>query len=116
MRAGLTPDYFNLIGMALIDGRQFRSTDDDKAAKVAIVNEAFAQRFFPKKQCSRAKNLVPGDRDKPGIEIVGEIANGRTDDLTQESISGGLSSAVAGPGFFETPRRPEQPPIRAPSS
>jgi putative ABC transport system permease protein len=23
-------------------------------------------------------------RDKPGIQVVGEIANGRTDDLTQE--------------------------------
>jgi putative ABC transport system permease protein len=83
MRA-VTPDYFNLMGMALIDGRQFRSTDDDKAAKVAIVNEAFAQRFFPKSNAVGRK-IWFGDRDKPGIEIVGEIANGRTDDLTQKA-------------------------------
>jgi putative ABC transport system permease protein len=30
MRAA-TPDYFKLMGLALIDGREFRSTDDDKA-------------------------------------------------------------------------------------
>jgi putative ABC transport system permease protein len=82
----VTPDYFNLMGMALIDGRQFRSTDDDKAAKVAIVNEAFAQRFFPKSNAVGRK-IWFGDRDKPGIEIVGEIANGRTDDLTRKASS-----------------------------
>ena len=79
----VTPDYFNLMGMALLDGRQFRSNDDDKAAKVAIVNEAFAQRFFPKNNAVGRK-IWFGDRNKPGIEIVGEIANGRTDDLTQK--------------------------------
>ena len=80
----VTPDYFNLMGMALLDGRQFRSNDDDKAAKVAIVNEAFAKRFFPKSNAVGRK-IWFGDRDKPGIEIVGEIANGRTDDLTQKA-------------------------------
>ncbi len=30
------------------------------------------------------------------MEIVGEIANGRTDDLTQEAVAGDLSAAVAG--------------------
>jgi len=83
MRA-VTPDYFNLMGMALIDGRQFRSNDDDKAAKVAIVNEAFAQRFFPKSNAVGRK-IWFGDSTKPGIEIVGEIANGRTDDLTRKA-------------------------------
>ena len=35
----VTPDYFKLMGMALIEGREFRSTDDDKSPKVAIVNQ-----------------------------------------------------------------------------
>ena len=42
-----TPDYFKLMGLALIDGREFRSTDDDKAPNVAIVNQAFTRRYFP---------------------------------------------------------------------
>ena len=81
MRA-VTPDYFNLIGMPLIDGREFRSTDDEKAPSVAIVNQAFTERFFPKSN-SVGRRVWFGRRDKPGIQIVGEIANGRTDDLTQ---------------------------------
>jgi putative ABC transport system permease protein len=82
MRAA-TPDYFKLMGLALIDGREFRSTDDDKAPSVAIVNRAFTDRYFPNSNSVGRKLWFDG-RDKPGIQIVGEIANGRTDDLTQE--------------------------------
>ncbi len=79
----VTPDYFKLMGLALIDGREFRSTDDDKAPKVAIVNQAFTHRYFLNSNSVGRKIWFDG-RDKPGIQIVGEIANGRTDDLTQE--------------------------------
>ncbi|HEV2197303.1 MAG TPA: ABC transporter permease [Candidatus Acidoferrum sp.] len=78
----VTPDYFKLMGMALMDGREFRSTDDDKAPNVAIVNQAFANRYFPHGNVIGRKFWFDG-RDKPGREIVGEIANSRTDDLTE---------------------------------
>src|SRR5258708_37425875 len=78
-----TPVYFKLMGLALIDGREFRSTDDNKAPTVAIVNQAFTHRYFPNSN-SVGRKIWFGGRDKPGIQIVGEIANGRTDDLTQE--------------------------------
>jgi len=78
----VTPDYFKLMGLALMDGREFRSTDDDKAPNVAIVNQAFTRRYFPNRNSVGRKFWLNG-RDKPGVEIVGEIANGRTEDLTQ---------------------------------
>ncbi len=80
----VTPDYFKLIGMAQLQGREFRSTDDDKSPPVAIVNQAFADRFFPHENVVGRKFWLNG-RDKPGTQIVGEIANGRTDDLTQQA-------------------------------
>ena len=80
----VTPDYFKLMGMALMEGREFRSTDDNKAPNVAIVNQAFARHYFPPGNAIGKKFWLYG-RDKPGTEIVGEIANGRTDDLTQEA-------------------------------
>jgi putative ABC transport system permease protein len=79
----VTPDYFKLMGLVLIDGRQFQSTDDDKAPNVAIVNQAFTHRYFPHSN-SIGRKFWLNRRDKPGVKIVGEIANGRTDDLTQE--------------------------------
>ena len=80
----VTPDYFKLMSLALTGGREFRSTDDDKAPAVAIVNKAFADRYFPQGNALGRKLWLNG-RSKPGTEIVGEIANGRTDDLTQKA-------------------------------
>jgi putative ABC transport system permease protein len=78
----VTPDYFKLMGEAMLAGREFRSSDDDKAPSVAIVNQAFGDRFFPHQGAVGRRFWLNG-RDKPGTEIVGEISNSRTDDLTQ---------------------------------
>jgi len=80
----VTPDYFKLMGVALLEGREFRSTDDDKAPKVAIVNQAFVDRFF-RHENPIGRMFWTNGRDKPGIGIIGEISNGRTDDLTQKA-------------------------------
>jgi putative ABC transport system permease protein len=78
----VTPDYFKLLGLPISQGREFRSTDDRKAPNVAIVNQALADRYFPRGN-PIGKKLWPADRPKDLVEIVGVVANGRTDDLTQ---------------------------------
>ena len=78
----VTPDYFKLMGEVLLAGREFRATDDDKAARVAIVNQAFADRYFSHESPVGRKFWLDG-REKAGNEIVGEVSNSRTDDLTQ---------------------------------
>jgi putative ABC transport system permease protein len=80
----VTPDYFKLMGAALIAGREFRSTDDGKSPSVAIVNQAFADRFFAHENAIGRKFWFDG-RNKPGTEIVGEVSNSRNDDLTQKA-------------------------------
>ena len=42
----ITPSYFHALQIPLISGRYFTSYDADSAPRVAIVNEAFARRFF----------------------------------------------------------------------
>jgi len=44
--ASVSPGYFELLRIPLLSGRDFRPADNDKAARVMIVNEAFALRFF----------------------------------------------------------------------
>jgi putative ABC transport system permease protein len=80
----VTPDYFKLMGLVMLEGREFRSTDDRNAPNVAIANQSFVDRYFPKASPVGRKFWMDG-RDKPGTEIVGEVSNGRTDDLTQEA-------------------------------
>jgi putative ABC transport system permease protein len=78
----VTPGYFQLFGLAITDGRDFRSTDTRKAPSVAVVNQALADRYFPHGAVVGKKIWLNG-RDKPATEIVGVAANGRTADLTQ---------------------------------
>ncbi len=80
-----TEDYFKLMGVTLIEGREFRSSDEGKTLNVAIVNQAFADRYFPHGDAIGRKIWLNG-RDKPAMEIVGEVSNGRTDDLTQAAV------------------------------
>ena len=80
----VTEDYFKLMGVTLLGGREFRPGDEGKAPNVAIVNQAFADRYFPQGNAIGRKFWLNG-RDKPATEIVGEVSDARTDDLTQAS-------------------------------
>lgn len=42
----VTPGYFETLRLPLVSGRSFRDTDTSTAAPVAIINEAFAKRYF----------------------------------------------------------------------
>ncbi|HEU0176213.1 MAG TPA: ABC transporter permease [Blastocatellia bacterium] len=74
--------YFKLLGQPLVAGRDFRSTDNRDSPRVAIINQAFADRYFPQANPIGKKLWSFGRRDLQ-IEIIGVIANGRTDDLTK---------------------------------
>ena len=78
----VTPGYFRLLGQPISQGRDFRSTDSKNAAGVAIVNQAFADRYFAKTITVGRKLWMDG-RDRPATEIIGVVANGRTGDLTK---------------------------------
>jgi predicted permease len=43
----ISPGYFSTLRIPLVSGRDFTEADDAGAARVAIVNEAFAKRFWP---------------------------------------------------------------------
>jgi predicted permease len=44
--ASVSPGYFDLLRVPLLAGRDFRREDDESAARVMIVNQSFARRFF----------------------------------------------------------------------
>ena len=77
----VTPDYFTLLGLAILDGRNFRATDARKAPNVAVINRAFADHYFLHAN-PIGKKLLLRDSPMPSVEIIGVVTNGRTDDLT----------------------------------
>jgi predicted permease len=44
----VSPDYFRAVRVPMITGRFFAETDDAKSTQVLVVNQALAERFFPK--------------------------------------------------------------------
>jgi len=45
-RATVPPGYFELLGIRMLEGRDFTESDSEGAPRVIVVNETFAKRFF----------------------------------------------------------------------
>jgi putative ABC transport system permease protein len=78
----VTPGYFALLDIPIVEGRDLRPSDTNTAPRVAVVNRTLAQRFFSGTTVL-GKKLWLGGRDRPSTEIVGVVADGRNDDLTK---------------------------------
>jgi predicted permease len=46
----VSPEYFRAVGVRLLSGRPFESTDRDEGGKVVILNKTLADQFFPGKE------------------------------------------------------------------
>jgi len=78
----VTPGYFALLRQKIQDGRDFRDSDTGSSQPVAIVNQALAERYFSQTNAVGKKLWMRG-RSNPPAEVIGVVANSRTDDLTQ---------------------------------
>jgi len=79
--------YFKTLGVRILKGRDFDARDDAKAPGVIIVNQTFAEKFFPGEN-PIGKRIKPGistDENKPAMrEIVGVVADVRNRNLSSE--------------------------------
>jgi putative ABC transport system permease protein len=74
----VSPNYFHVMGISLLRGRTFNSGDSPSAPRVALINEALAQFYFPN-QNPLGKRLIfgfPPDTNVPR-EIVGVVGDVR---------------------------------------
>lgn len=69
----VSPDYFATLRIPLLAGRDFNDRDDRKAARVAIVNEAFAQRCWPGQQAVGRVFKADGRE----LTVVGVVRSGK---------------------------------------
>ncbi len=68
--ASVTDGYFDVLGMLILRGREFRKTDTQTSPPVAVVNEQFAHRFWPN-QDPIGKRFRIGDEKGPLVQVVG---------------------------------------------
>lgn len=84
----VTPNYFHTLNVPLVSGRDFTVHDDEKALQVVIVNQAFAQRYFPNEN-ALGKHIRPGasNRGEPPMrEIVGIVGNVKNRKLNVQDL------------------------------
>jgi predicted permease len=81
----VTPDYFHLLGIPLLRGRLFSDLDNDKAPRVAAINEAMARTYWPNGD-PLGKRLQLGSAKPSWLTVVGVIADARTESLEEASV------------------------------
>ena len=75
------PGYFGAIGARIISGRDILPTDDEKAARVAVINSAMAAYYFPAGG-ALGKHITV---DSATYEVVGVVGNMRDHELRGEA-------------------------------
>lgn len=84
--------YFDVMEIPLAEGRGFDGSEREGEPLVAVVNEAFVDRFYPGESglgrtvlSDRADPEIPGDAASPPTTIVGVVRNVRHQGLAREA-------------------------------
>jgi len=78
----VSEDYFDVMRIRLVAGREFTTADDDDATPVVIVNETFARRYFSNREVL-GRTLRGWGQD---LKIVGIVADSKYASLTETAL------------------------------
>lgn len=77
-----TPGYFESLGIPVSSGRAFNDGDREGSPRVAILNRAFARKYWPDRSPIGDRVRTPGDEE--WSTVIGVVDNVRTWTLDQE--------------------------------
>ena len=77
----VSSDSFKTMGIPLLRGRDITEADDENTQRVAVINEAMVQHFWPK-QDPLGKRFVRTSDPKHPVEIVGVVRNSRIGEIS----------------------------------
>src|SRR4029079_4177087 len=78
----ISSDYFRTLRIPLVGGRQFTPADDAKAARVAIVNQRFGDKYWPKQDPIGRTFRMDSNTTHTAIRVVGVAADARYNGIT----------------------------------
>ncbi len=81
--ARISPGYFEAMGTRLLAGRDFTDGDGFNAEPVAIVNQAFARRFWPGEDAIGKRFSISNPR-APKLKVVGIVQDGKYNSLSSD--------------------------------
>jgi putative ABC transport system permease protein len=80
--SAVSPDYFHVMQIPLLQGRLFTEHDTPVSPKVCIISESMARRYFPQED-PLGKRLTFGYQARVAREIVGVVRDVRQTSLTE---------------------------------
>ena len=84
----VTPGYFKSLGIPVLEGRDFSDRDAEGRARVAIVNAAFVQQYFPDQD--PVGRRIGWQTPANGLQwstITGVVAGSRHEDLSKVAVA-----------------------------
>ena len=91
-KMAVSPDYFRALGIRLLQGRFFNSSDDAGAAGVVIVSRTLADRFWPERAALGRRISMWNSEPKDWLTVVGVV-----EDVLQREITGERGAALYQP-------------------
>ena len=79
----VSPDYFRVMGIPLLKGREFSGADHERAPMVAVINEAMAKRYWPNAD-PIGQRIKETSNEGAWREIVGVVGSVRHRDRGEE--------------------------------
>lgn len=78
------PDYFHVLGIPILRGRDIQDSDRRGAQKVAVVNETFVKRFFP--ETDPLGHSIGGTKPEQMFTIVGVAGDNKYTGVDEKPI------------------------------
>lgn len=73
----VSPEYFAVMGIPLLEGRDFAATDRDPSSSelVMVINRSFAERYFTGSPVGQTVNLGRPDQNGPPVTVIGVVGD-----------------------------------------
>ncbi len=95
----VSPEYFNILRIPLVEGRLWQQAEVSRGATLAVVNQAFAHKYFPGEEILGRSVRIPRLTGRPPmqlsatgsdgwLEIIGVVADALDDGLSKPILPG----------------------------
>jgi predicted permease len=97
LEGAISPGFFQTLGITVRAGRDFRWTDNSRAAGVAIISETLARHLFPGGDALGRRVRVGTSPAQQSLEVVGIVGDARVYDLKDPNVAAVYVAALQQP-------------------
>jgi putative ABC transport system permease protein len=108
----ISPDFFRVMGVPIVEGRSFSEDDRQGAPPVAIINRAFARRFYPRGDALGRRIHLDWGREprwREVLAVAGDIRDGRLESEAEPEVYVPIAQAWVSPSVAFVVRSPVNP-------